>query len=533
MDPVDLNPQTELDSRIESRDFAHELVGALRVLRRRWLVIVSCTLLAAAAALAYSLTRPNEYSSTARLLFRTPQLSQLLFGTTPLAPEVDPTRAAATNAMLVGSNSVAYMTSRALNGAVSPAQVASEVTAGSNGQADIVSVTAKDRSPHRAALIANTYAQQFIAFSSQLDRTKILRTQRQVSEQYTAIPPASRNSPDAQALGRAARQLLVLASLQSGNAEFVQSASVPSVRSSPTPVKDALLGALAGLLIGIGLAFLLDRLDRRIRNSDEVEQSLRIPMLTGIPFADTIASRVPPAELSGAELEAFRLLRARLRYFNVDRQIRTVLITSAAPGEGKSTVALNLAAATAGTGSRVLLVEADLRRPTIGRQLNLDEGPGLAELLTQQDVTIDTAVRRVRIGQPENDGYQRTLEILPAGRGAPNPLELLESRQMRNLFTDLTAIYDFVVVDTPPTTAISDALPLVRRVDGVVVIVRIGSSTRDAVVDCVRQLRELHASVLGFVANAVPARDFRYIDTGRDPSQSEQPPEPDIVATAH
>jgi capsular exopolysaccharide synthesis family protein len=159
---------------------------------------------------------------------------------------------------------------------------------------------------------------------------------------------------------------------------------------------------------------------------------------------------------------AFQLIRAHLRYFNVDRELRTLLVASAAPGDGKTTVARHLAGAAARVGSRVLLLEADLRRPTIAAQLDISSGPGVLDVLIGA-VSLSEATQSVDLDLPRVDGSGgRSLDVLVAGSSLPpNPGELIESHAMESLLEQAKAKYDLVVVDTPPLTAVSDAFPFV------------------------------------------------------------------------
>jgi capsular exopolysaccharide synthesis family protein len=219
-----------------------------------------------------------------------------------------------------------------------------------------------------------------------------------------------------------------------------------------------------------------------------------------------------PAIPSHADLEPFRLLRARLRYFNVDRNIQSVLVTSAAPSEGKSTVAWHLALASAASGdSRVLLIEADLRRPTLARQRGVNPMPGLAELLTH-DLPLHEVIQRVPVGAAGED--EAALEVIAAGLVPPNPAALIESKRMSDLLQFLFREYDFVVIDTPPTSVVSDAMPLVPQVDGVVVVSRFAQTTREAATRQRQDLEELRAPLLGFVVNGVRGAEGGYYGYG-------------------
>jgi capsular exopolysaccharide synthesis family protein len=216
--------------------------------------------------------------------------------------------------------------------------------------------------------------------------------------------------------------------------------------------------------------------------------------------------------IPGPEWEAFRKLRAKLRYFSVDRDIRSVLVTSAAPEEGKTTVASNLALAAAiGGQARVLLVEADLRKPTLASRYDLARMPGLAELLTHH-ISVQDAIQSLSL--PSWTEGESSLDVIVAGEQPPNPSELMESRRMSELLSDLKSIYDLVVIDTAPVSVVADAMPIVRHVDGVIVVSWIGASTRDGALHLRSELESLNAPTLGVVVNRVKAGANGYYGYG-------------------
>jgi capsular exopolysaccharide synthesis family protein len=194
------------------------------------------------------------------------------------------------------------------------------------------------------------------------------------------------------------------------------------------------------------------------------------------------------------------MLRANLRYFNVDRPTHSVLITSAAPGDGKSTVAWNLASAVASGGAKTVILEGDLRHPTIAENEGVRAVPGLSNVLAG-DRTLAEVTQAVPIGQRHGTAPGRTVDVVTAGPLPPNPHDLIESDAMRAIIRSAERTYDLVVVDTPPTSVVSDAIPLVNEVSGVIVVARLGKSTRESLGQLRHQLANLDAPVLGVVVN--------------------------------
>jgi tyrosine-protein kinase len=472
----------------------------LRTLRRRKAVIVLTFLGITFAALALSLSREKQYTASSTLLFRDPAIDRTLFKTYP-PPNVDTNTESATNERLVKLPAVAARTAERIGGAITPAFVFSKVSVARQGQAQLISVIATDHDPRLAARLANTFAAEYINWRRQADRAIIKRAQADIRRQVNRVA-----DPGRRRLLESLQNLGVIAALQNGKAELVQTAKPPTSPSSPKPVRDGILGAMMGLILGVSLAFLRDRMDRRITEPRELEETYGIPVVGAVP--ESKALRETASTTDGelqlvSEGEAFRKLRARLRYFNVDRDIRSIVVTSAGPAEGKTVVASHLALAAAiGGQTRTLLLEADLRKPSLVSRFELAPLPGLSELLTH-DIVIADVVQRIPVAGAFNG--TSTLDVIVAGAIPPNPAELMESRKLGDLVDQLTGMYDLVVIDTPPVSVVADAMPLVALVSGVVVVSWMGKTTRDAAMHLRRELESLNAPTLGVVVNRVKA----------------------------
>lgn len=486
-----------------------DLERAIGILRRRYRTIGASCLLVALALVGYSLLQQKEYTTSASLLFRDQGFAEDLFGRSVTTPNPDPTREAATNVRLVELSIVAVHASKALHGTPSVQGIEDMVSVSADGLSDVVSVTATSTRPALAAQVANTFARQFIEFRASADKSKLLQAKRLAEGEYSRLSPSLQAGVRGQELSRGAEKLGILASLQTGNAELVQPAKVPTSPSSPKPVRNGLLGAIIGLLFGISVAFLSERLNRRLREPEEVREAFELPVLGAVPVSKAlIASNEGPrvADLPFMENEAFRMLRASLRYFNVDHEIRSVLVTSQGAGVGKSTVAWNLGRV-ATSSSKTIIVETDLREPSISRQHGLSPGPGLAELLTHQ-VELADAIQTKPVG-PElsnTENGNQTLDIIVAGSLPPNPAELIESQTMSEVLSQLTERYELVVIDTAPVGVVADAFPLLSKVDGVIIVARIGETTSDHAARLREQFEQLDVPLLGVVANAVKLR---------------------------
>jgi succinoglycan biosynthesis transport protein ExoP len=484
---------------ISARGSDFELV--LRVLRRRRLLIVGCALLATAATLGFSLVAKKQYSASATLLFLPSEPNQALNSSNPPPPALSASDQA-TNEKLVGLSGISQATAAALTPQfkrLTPGTVKRDVSVAGEGTSNLVDIVATTPDPELSAAIANTYAQQFIAARVLAARAAYAQAQQLVQAQLNH--PASLSPLELRTLQAQAQQLRLLRVMQTGNTQFAQRAQVPGGPSSPLVKRNTVLGLVLGLVIGFALALLLERLDRRIKDVDDLEATLQLPVLGIVPESRAFDDWTSPG-LHLREEEAFRMLRTRLRYFNVDRDIRSLLVVSAAPNDGKSTIAYHLARAAANTGgARVVLVEADLRKPHFASRTGLEALPGLAELLTE-NLTIEDVTQKLPIGvDTALRDDERTLDLIVAGTRPPNPSELIESQKMSQLLGRLHEEYDLVVIDTPPTAVVADAIPLLGQVDGVLIVTRLNRSTKTGVTRLREQLKNLGAPMLGVVAN--------------------------------
>jgi capsular exopolysaccharide synthesis family protein len=280
-------------------------------------------------------------------------------------------------------------------------------------------------------------------------------------------------------------------------------------RVSPTPTRNLIIAAALGLVLGLLAAFLRDHFDRSLRTTDEIEKAFGVPVIAQIPSLRK-GSKERPRMLwdeNGEFAESFRGLRANLQYLAVQRPLKTILVTSPAANQGKTTVCANLATALAQSGGSVVLLEADLRRPTLAGAFGLEPGrPGLTSVLVG-NVQLGRAT--VRLDLPDHPGQSpnaRTVTVLPSGPLPPNPSELVASPRMRRLVEGLGDLFDIVVIDSPPILPVADTLGLAKLVDGVIVVVRAKSATRDEAHEVRAMVERLDIPLVGIVVSDVAAR---------------------------
>ena len=265
------------------RDTSRILSGLLR----RAPLIVACTLLAAGAALLFSLLQTKQYTADASLLFRDPGFDQLLFRAQ--GNYVDPTREGATNISLVSLEAVAERTAASLGGQLTGDEISRKVSVQSEGQSDVALIRATDAGPRFAASLANAFAENYIAFRRQADRRKVRQARNLVEADFARLSPAEQQSDEGQSLQRQLSQLSTLEALQTGNAELVQRATVPTSPSSPATIRNTVLAWILGLFLGIGLALLLERLDRRLRQPSDFADTYGLPVLAEVPDSKSLA----------------------------------------------------------------------------------------------------------------------------------------------------------------------------------------------------------------------------------------------------
>jgi capsular exopolysaccharide synthesis family protein len=476
---------------------------ALRIVRRRKWIVLQALIGVPLIALALSLTQEKEYTATATLLFRETPAS---VGTD--VGVVDPTREAATNGELVALPVVAEEAAASLNDSIPAGEILESVEVTPSASADTAAVSATTTSAPRSAEIANAYGAAYIDFRREADRGQVQDAIDVAEESLGEMSFPERVGAQGEALQKQLDQLKLDQALQTGGAELVQPATAPSEPSSPDVKKNVVLGILLGALLGFGLAALLERVDRRVRTSEEMEELYELPLVGRIPRSRRLA-RNRPDELGTQtqEGEAFRILRANLRYFAVDEDLQSILIVSPEEGDGKSTVARSLAMTMAEMGDHIVLVEADLRKGSEYRRITGEPAEGLSDVLT--GTPTDRVLIRVGV-QLAGESTARELTVLPSGRIPPNPSELLESNRMHEVLSELRQSFEFVILDSPALGAVSDALALVPEASEIVIVGGLGKTTRNAARELSKQFSLLDKQPIGVIVNFAEAERGKY-----------------------
>jgi succinoglycan biosynthesis transport protein ExoP len=442
------------------------LVGALQTLRERWWMVLVAMIVGGGISFAVAATSPKQYEASSSILVRQSNLQTLIDPNAAQNAE-DPARLAATNLLLVSSTAVGQLVKTALNTTESVGDLTGQISASLNPDADIITITATDSDPQRAARLANAFALQFVAFERGQAQNQAAAGAARLRSEIASLPADATAQRDQ--LLTALHNVLALEAVTTGDATVVDHAEVPTSPSSPNLKKAPVLGIIAGLAIGLAAVFLIDLFDRRLKTIEEFEAAYDLRAIGSLPRAQR-----PRTPLSPEALESFRILRSALGFLADDAELPTVLVTSAATGEGKTTVAAGLAYATALSGHRVVLIEADLRRPSLHKQFSLrPDNRGLTTVLIGEASVEDV------LQAPVED--LPNLQVLPSGPFSPHPSELLASREMNLVLSDLTRSADFVVIDSPPLLPVADSQVLLEQpvIDATLVVGRTYMTTRD------------------------------------------------------
>ncbi|NMM23831.1 MAG: polysaccharide biosynthesis tyrosine autokinase [Phycicoccus sp.] len=453
-----------------------ELHDYLIILRKRWVSIVLVTALLLAGAAAASLLVTPTYDAKSQVFVSVNSggtTADLLQGSSYSQNQVKSYTDLVTSPRVLSP----VIDRLALN--VTPDTLAKSVAADSPLNTVLINITVTSAAPKMASDIANAIADSL--------GTQVAELEKPTNGQSSPIQVST-----------------------------VRTATAPTAPSSPKTKTNLALGLVLGILLGFGLAVLREVLDTKVRTEADVHKVTDASVIASIGYdADApqhplIVQTSPQSHRS----EAFRRLRTNLQFLDIADRPKTIVVTSSLPGEGKSTTAINLAITLADAGSRVVLVDADLRRPSVAEYMGVEGQVGLTTVLIGRATVQDVV-------QPWGNGY---LHILPSGQVPPNPSELLGSRSMANLLDQLAQLYDIVLLDTPPMLPVTDAAILAKMTGGALVVVGADWLNRQQLAEAMGSLETVGARVLGVVLNRLartPSDSYMYYDyTTSDPASS-------------
>ncbi|MCU1424833.1 MAG: chromosome partitioning protein [Microbacteriaceae bacterium] len=438
-----------------------ELRDYIRVLRKYWILVVTCTLVGVAGGAAATLIATPRYEASTELF-----VSVQGAGETSSGDLVQGSSAAQQKVrsyvLIANSPRVLDPVIEKLDLDTTAAQLASRVTASSPVNTVVIEIAVNDTDAVTAANIANAVGASFIDV--------VVNELESVDNGTTS-----------------------LVKMQS-----IEPAVVPSAPYSPRTTINLLLGMLAGLAAGLGAAILRTVLDTRIHGAHDVEAITDRPILGGISFDPDAKARplIVHADPRNPRAESFRTLRTNLQFVNLDNGPRAFVVTSSLPGEAKTTTTANLAIALAETGARVAIIDGDLRLPRLAEYMDIEGGAGLTDVLIGRAELADV-LQRWGKGQ---------LFVLPAGRIPPNPSELLGSSAMVALLDTLNANFDYVLVDAPPLLPVTDAAILSRLTAGAIVVSAAGRTKRTELTAALTSLEHIGSKVVGVIMTMLPTK---------------------------
>jgi capsular exopolysaccharide synthesis family protein len=446
-------------------------------LRERWKLIVVVVLVAVLAAVVYVETATPVYTAQAQVLVSPlPAASaSTLGGLGLLSGSSDPTQDVETGASLVPSVQAASLTVQRLGLGGSPQAILSRVSVQIISQSFILAVTATASNARAAAELANTFARAALEVRRNAFQAALAQKIAGLKAQLAASAKGSGTS------GVVRGQLGALESYlgsQLPDMSLSALASAPAGRTSPRAALSLAAAIVAGLVVGILGAFGLEAFDSTLRREDQLARLFRLPVLARIPIEGKRRWLPAPLRrssegLSPAAVEAYRMLRVMIlaSTSKTGGRVRSIFVTSAAPNEGKSTIAINLATSLASSGASTILIEADMRKPTIGETVGIKARYGLAEVITGR-----VELQQALVKSPQHpDELQFLLGRTTSQRGAPSG-DLLFLPTVSELFTNAEKLAEHIVIDSPPLMAVIDALDLACDADAVLLVARIGET---------------------------------------------------------
>lgn len=436
-----------------------ELRELLLILRKSWILVSVITLLTVGVSAAWSITQTPQYEASTRLFVSVrsgeSSVGELTQGST-FARQAVTSYVSVVNSSIVMDRVISELDLQTTSD-----QLAASVSADSPADTVLINVNVLNPDPDMAQQIANTTSEVFSDV---------------ISNQIEAVSD----------VGPTRVQV-----------EIIQPARLPESPVSPNVKQNLVLGFILGVALGAGLAVLRSALDTRVRSKEDITAITELPIV-GTIAKDPDSEKRPIIALEDPKnplVESYRALRTNLRYLDVENDQKSIVVTSAGPGEGKSTTAVNLAIVMADAGARVVLIDADLRKPKVAMMLGIEGSVGLSDLL----------IGRVNFEGALQQWGRKQLFVLPSGRIPPNPSELLGSSAMGKTLEALSAHFDYIIIDSP-ALAVTDAAILSTRTGGAVVVSAAGKTRKDELADAFDTLENVDGRVLGVIATMVSTK---------------------------
>lgn len=495
--------------------------------RRKWMILVFVAVVTTGVVGAMMLLKTPRYESSTDILQRRSGLDKALIGSELfLESESQPERKMETAAELVVSPEVVNGVSNKLGDRLEGRDPASLVDVNVLKKTDILRVTASDPDPQLAADVANTFAAEYINWRRNVDHEVLQQAKAPIEAQLRTFSPEDHESVTYRVLSDKLESLKLIEAVQTGDLEVVKTAVVSPDPSSPNAMRIGTIAFIASLIGSVGMVFFIEQLDNKVRSVDEIIAEIDKPVLATIPRVSNLrgnGSLLTLSKPSSPGSEAYRLLKTNLSFVEPDKPVKSILLTSATPEDGKSITLANLAVTLARSGRRVIIIEADFRRPILSEYLELEGAIGLTNTIADSCSLVESLqvieVEKLVIGHQKSLHENRIKEVLSeamfkenanseikpiycavSGPLPPNPGELSASEKMGTIITEAGKYADVVLVDSPPIGLVGDAASLAARVDGVILVIKLNHNTREHL----RHLRDFSEAIpcktLGIVA---------------------------------
>ena len=516
----------------------------VRPLVARWWIILIAVVAATGGVYAYYAHKPNVYSTNTLVYYQDP--GNVVDGT-PNPQQTD--RTVIDAATLLDSRPNAASVAQRIGYRGGAEALLQQVSVGSKTGSDFITISVNAGNPHQAAAITNAFAQSLVASLDNGVRYQIESALRLTETQLSQAPRGAAGLDQRSTLQAQLTRLQLALNVPTLVAQQVDTALPPTSPSSPKPTRNAIFAFIVSLLCAVALAYGLERFDRRLKTPDEMEASYGRTLLGVLPHSDDPAPMVDDAPALAADFrEPFRILRTNIELESLDTPARTIVVSSAVPGEGKSTVARNMALAFRESGQSVAIVDLDLRNPQLPKLFGVTRNIGITDVL-RHDLTIEEAAIEIearlssfdelfeamRTGRPapksgslsdgktdgagngksangragENGhGRHAGITLLCTGPRPANAPAVLASERLAEVLNQLRDEYDVVIIDSAPLLAVTDTVPLLRYADAALFVGRLDVTTRDTAKRLVEYLERIpDLNLLGIVANDLSRGD--------------------------
>ena len=495
------------------------LADYLAILRRHWWVIAIPLVVAPIGAFLAASSETSVYQASSTVYIDRTPVTATATGVYDQSAATDPVRFFQTQADLARKPALLDRAVRAAHvSGVSAGDLGGSSSVTPSSDADLLNFSVSNRNPDVAVALVNAYANQFTKYQPAQNVLQLTAALKTLDGKLAALRAQgiTRGAVYDQIVGRES-QLAAALAIGGGPAPQVVQPAGGASKIKPRPKRNALLGLALGAILGIGLAFLREALDRRVWSEDAIEAILALPLLGRLPRPPREFRRsnelVMVAEPGRPAAEAFRKLRTNLEFANLDREHRTIMISSSVEQEGKSTTVGNLGVALARGGRRVVIVDLDLRRPLMHRFFRVSAVPGVTDVVSGR-ATLDDAIREIPIGDQRSQSLLArhaasgngsappkgpTLSILPAGSARFDPGEFILDEGLYAVLGELRKDWDVVLIDAPPMSVVGDALSLSAGVDAIIVVAKLGLVHPGMLHELARQLDASPTDKLGFV----------------------------------